>query len=87
MVELYIPDEARRSSATTNKCRCDKAKVISITNLNTNRSVDKVTNDAYAPTIYEVGCWVTPDSFDENRWNECSNGIHFFINKQEAINY
>ena len=22
-----------------------------------------------------------------NRWNECSHGIHFFINKQEAINY
>ena len=87
LVELYIPDTARRSSATTNKCRCDKAKVISITDLRTGESVEKVTNNKYAPTIYEVGCWVTPDSFDENRWNECSHGIHFFINKQEAINY
>ena len=25
--------------------------------------------------------------FDENRWNECSHGIHFFIDKQEAISY
>lgn len=23
----------------------------------------------------------------KNRWNECSHGIHFFINKDEAINY
>lgn len=30
---------------------------------------------------------VVPDSFDEDRWNECSNGIHFFITKQEAIDY
>lgn len=30
---------------------------------------------------------VFPDSFDENRWKECSHGIHFFIDKDEAINY
>jgi len=23
----------------------------------------------------------------ENRWNECSTGIHFFITWQEAVNY
>lgn len=22
---------------------------------------------------------------DENRWNEFSHGIHFFINRQEAV--
>ena len=30
---------------------------------------------------------VYPDAFDEDRFNECSNGIHFFIDKQLAINY
>ena len=87
LVELYIPETARHSSATTNKCRCDKAKVISITRIDNGEEVNKVTNRAHAITTYEVGCMVTPDSFDENRWNECSHGIHFFINKQEAINY
>ena len=24
---------------------------------------------------------------DENRWKECARGIHFFINRQEAIDY
>ena len=87
LVELYIPTEARRSSATTNKCRCDKAKVISITRIDNGEEVERVTNIEHAVTTYEVGCMVTPDSFDENRWDECSHGIHFFINKQEAINY
>ena len=86
LIELEIPAEARRSSATTSKCRCDKAKVISITN--GEESFMKVTNRKYGhDTIYRVGEMVYPDSFDDNRWNECSHGIHFFINKQEAIDY
>ena len=36
---------------------------------------------------YKVGEMVYPDRFDDNRWDECSNGIHFFITKQEAIDY
>lgn len=36
---------------------------------------------------YVLGSMVYPDSFDPDRWHECTNGIHFFINKQEAINY
>ena len=87
LVELYIPKNARRSSATNNKCRCDKAKVISISRIDNGEKVERVTNREHAVTTYEVGCMVTPDSFDENRWNECSHGIHFFINKHEAINY
>lgn len=36
---------------------------------------------------YVLGSMVYPDSFDPDRWNECTKGIHFFINKQEAINF
>lgn len=25
--------------------------------------------------------------FDENRWNECAPGIHFFITRDEAVRY
>lgn len=87
LVKLLIPEDARRSSATTNKCRCDKAQVLAITDTDGNNPIDKITNYDYEPCDYIVGETVIPDSFDENRWNECSNGIHFFINKQEAINY
>ena len=36
---------------------------------------------------YWVGEIVSVDDFDENRWNECAPGIHFFVNFQEAVNY
>ena len=88
LVKLEIPEDARRCSATTQKCRCDKAKVLDITNLETNESVPQIVNDSYSPAVtYTVGEMVYPDSFDENRWKGCSHGIHFFINKQDAINY
>ena len=35
----------------------------------------------------ELNATVEVDNFCENRWNECAPGIHFFINRQEAINY
>jgi len=36
---------------------------------------------------YQVGEIVEVENFDEDRWKECSSGIHFFITKQEAIDY
>lgn len=87
LIKLEIPEDAKRCSATTNKCRCDKAMVLSITDIETGAERNHITNFNYAKTTYTVGEMVYPDSFDENRWNECSNGIHFFINKQEAIDY
>ena len=35
----------------------------------------------------KTGETVEVPDFDENRWNECSTGIHFFITRQEAVNY
>ena len=87
LVKIQIPEDARRSSATTRKCRCDKAMVLEITSLDGETHFDEVVNNNYKKTIYKVGEMVYPDSFDENRWNECSHGIHFFINKEDAINY
>lgn len=37
--------------------------------------------------MYEVGKTVSVDDFDENRWHECSTGIHFFITREEAVRY
>ena len=87
LVKLQIPEDARRSSATSRKCRCDKAMVLDITSLDGEEHYNEVTNNNYKETVYKVGEMVYPDSFDENRWNECSHGIHFFVNKQDAINY
>ena len=90
LVKLEIPEDAMRCSATTNKCRCDKAKVLDIICISDDhspRNLQEITNCNFHKTTYKVGEMVYPDSFDEDRWNECSHGIHFFINKQDAINY
>ena len=89
LVKLEIPEDAKRSSATTNKCRCDKAKVLDIICISDDHplNLQEITNFKYTKITYKVGEMVYPDSFDENRWNECTHGIHFFINKQDAINY
>ena len=87
LIQLDIPSDAKRSSATSNKCRCDKAMVLSITNIASGESINKIDNDEYAHTEYVVGQMVFPDSWDEDRFNECSHGIHFFIDKQDAIDY
>ena len=88
IVKLRIPSEAKRSSATTRKCRCEYAKVLELQNLDgTPYDGDKVVNKRYVETIYKVGEIVHPDSWDDNRWNECSHGIHFFITRDEAVNY
>ena len=88
LIKLLIPEDAKRSSATTQKCRCSKAQVVEITDLDGTNPVIELNHLAYdIVTTYKVGEIVLPDSFDEDRWNECSNGIHFFINKQDAIDY
>lgn len=89
LIKLEIPTDAQRSSATTNKCRCDKAKVLGFYNTLGTEELDitELVNDKYEKCKYVKGEMVYPDFFDEDRWNECSHGIHFFINKQDAINY
>ena len=87
LVKLEIPEDARRCSAASQKCRCDKAKVLAITDIDGRNPIESIFNASYSGVTYKVGEMVYPDSFDENRWIECPNGIHFFINKQDAINY
>ena len=87
LVKLEIPDDAQRSSAITAKCRCSKAKVLAITAIDDGSEVQEVMNYNETPLLYKVGEIVLPDSYDENRWNECSHGIHFFVDKDVAINY
>ena len=88
IVVLEIPEDAKRLSATGRKCRCNKAKVIEIQNIDgTKANVTKVASGYDSNFVYEVGKTVSVDNFCENRWEECSPGIHFFINRQEAVNY
>ena len=88
IVVLGIPEDARRLSATGRKCRCDKAIVIRIEEMDgTTSDLTEVTSDRDSSFVYKVGKMVSVPDFCEDRWQECSEGIHFFINRQEAVNY
>ena len=88
IVELEILADARRSSATSRKCRCDKARVLSIQTLEGNPAIEAfIPSDHDNTFIYKVGEIVEEPNFCEDRWIECASGIHFFINRQEAVEY
>ena len=88
IVKLEIPEDAYRCSATSKKCRCSKAKVLSITNLDGSESTSNVAVSKYDSSfVYRIGETVEVTDFDQNRWNECSTGIHFFMNREDAVKY
>ena len=87
IVELEIQEDAKRSSATTRKCRASKAKVLSITSIDGEEHFEEAKSNYDNSFVYEVGETVEVKDFDENRWNECSAGIHHFITRGEAERY
>ena len=87
IVKLLITEDSERSNATTRKCRCSKAKVLSITNIENTEEFSEVISDFDKGFIYKVGEIVEVKDYDKDRWNECSTGIHFFITRDEAIIY
>lgn len=88
IVKLQIPEDARRSSAGGEKCRCDKAFVIEIQNFDgTNADIETVCSDHDENFVYAVGATVEVSDFDDDRWNECAPGIHFFIDRRAAVEY
>ena len=88
IVELEIPADALRSSATSRKCRASKAKVIRITDRDGSAAgVEEVKSDHDAAFVYRVGETLSVPDFDTDRWNECAAGIHHFITRAEAVQY
>ena len=83
IVTLKIPADAKRSSATTRKCRASKAIVVDIEGNDGVKFTEAISNHD-CEFVYRVGETVEVPDYDEDRWNECSRGIHFFMSKQEA---
>lgn len=86
IVKLKIAEDAKRSNATSRKCRCSKANVLSITDPNGN-TLNSACSSYDKNFIYNVGDTVEVSDFDDNRWEECAPGIHFFITRAEAEDY
>ena len=88
IVCLEIPADAKRTSATNRRCRCDKAKVLSITEMNGDMcDLNEVPSDYDETFIYRVGETVSVKNFCEDRWKSSAPGIYFFLSKKEAVQY
>lgn len=86
IVMLLVPEDALRSSATSNKIRVSKAKIIDI------RKADGTKVDfaysVYDPSFeYRVGKTVEVQDFNTDRYKQCAPGIHCFMTKEEALEY
>ena len=86
LIKLYIPADARRSSATSYRCRADKGKVLEITD-EEGRLLEKARSGRDADFVYRVGQWLEVPEFDDDRWNEKTKGIHFYLSKEAARLY
>ena len=86
---LRIPTDAERVTAiSSRKSRASRALVVSVVGLD-GEAIDSDTfyGSHQKDFEYRVGREVIADSFDASPLNECSNGIHFFITKKEAIRW
>ena len=87
IVELEIPADALRSSATSRKCRASKARVLSITHKDGTPAGDSVSSNYDPSFVYKVGQTVEVPDFEPNRWHECAPGIHHFMTRREAVQW
>jgi hypothetical protein len=82
IVHLRILPKALRSNATGRKCRASAVKVLAIYG-----DADKAVSVHDGKTKYVKGKILRVKDFDQDRWNECSTGIHFFLTRSEAEAY
>jgi len=82
IVKVRVPAEAKQSNATGRKCRAEFVDVLEVIGATEGQS--KIPGGGELLT-YRVGERVRcVKSFDENRWEECSSGIHFYLTREEA---
>jgi len=87
LVQLLIPADAKRTSATANSCRCNMAKVLTIKSFDYKRSYKEAWSLVNEDFVYRVGEYVYVPDFNEDRWMDSTTGIHFWMTREEAKAY
>ena len=87
IAHLRIPATAQRCNATGRKCRASEAEVLAI--WDAKGQPKTMGRSQYRLDFkYTVGEIVRPEgSFNPDRWQECSSGIHFYLTRIEAENH
>ena len=87
LVQLLIPADAKRTSATMPSCRCSRAKVLTIKSFDDTQEFDEAWSLVDENFVYRKGQWVEVKNFNEDRWFDSTTGIHFWMTKADAIGY
>ena len=87
IAKIEIPAKSKRTCNFRNrKCRASYVKTLSITDSQGNE-VKEMNGTHDKNTIYKVGRLTRADKFDNDLREDCTHGIHFFVTKQEALNW
>lgn len=87
LVQLLIPADALRTSATRPSCRCSKAKVLTIKSFDFSEEFDEAWSLVDENFVYRKGEFVEVKDFNEDRWMDSTTGIHFWMTREEAMAY
>jgi len=94
LAKLLIPEGAHRVMCLANRnCRAECAVVLSLESTNATL-IDGSPNESYSVSApvgkcltYRVGELVKSDSYDESPFLDCTSGIHFFLTREEALEF
>ena len=88
VVMMLVPADAKRCMATMETGRVSKVKVLSIKSIDESESFTWAQSTVDPDFYYEVGKWIEPaNGFQEDRWKDSSPGIHFFLDRQQCVDY
>lgn len=88
IAKLKILKDSKRNRAMGDECRCNKALVMEFQSTGgVTYDCTEYLNERYSPCLYKVGEVVYADSWDNNRWDENTHGIHFFLDRKAAIHH
>ena len=88
VVMMLVPADAKRCMATMETGRVSKVKVLSIKSIDEKESYTWAQSTVDSDFYYEVGKWLEPaNGFQEDRWKDSSPGIHFFLDRQQCVDY
>lgn len=84
IAKLEVPADARRTACLINrKCRAEFVRTLAIV-MSGGSDATSAAGKHNKSTIYTVGEITRPDSYNDDPRLDCTNGIHFFLTKEEA---
>jgi hypothetical protein len=89
IIKIKVLNDSKRTRGMGDICRCDKALVLSIQDLEGNElDVEEIEyHDRTGTMVFRKQEVVECEHWYPGRWDDCQSGITFFIDRQSAMLY